>query len=343
MADSIRDALTQAFSEAEKETPEPQKESPSVTDSEVSQTPPETTASEEMREVKPAPIGAAAALPPTPGTPAEGAKGAPVAVSAPPPAVGAPNSWKAAERTFWDKVPPEAQAAIQRREREIQTVLSTTAEARKLQQNFNALVDPYIPLMKAHGVTDPIPALKTLLNVRAGLELGTKEQKAQIVAQMIHQFGVDVESLDGLLVKGPQPHAPQPQPLNPQAIPELQPLFKLAEQYKASQAKKVEQTFATIEAKPHYEDLREEMADIMEVAFNRGREMTLEQAYTAVLALHPELKPEQQAASPSDVSAAAALLAKSRKAASTVVGAPRGSPTAKPTTLREQIAAAMED
>jgi hypothetical protein len=77
-----------------------------------------------------------------------------------------------------------------------------------------------------------------LLATRAALEVGTPTQKAQLVANLIHQFGVDIASLDNFLANGPaaQPQqAPAVQPQNyfdPTQHPALQPLFSLAEQFK---------------------------------------------------------------------------------------------------------------
>jgi hypothetical protein len=241
-------------------------------------------------------------------------------------------------------VPASARAAIIRREQETQRVLSTTADARRLQSDFQQAIHPFVPLMEAHGVA-PIPAITALLEMRAALEIGSKEQKAQLVSNLVRQFGVDIEALDGFLSNshGQQPTAPAPR-IDPRGIPELAPLFSLAEQVTAAQAAKLDQQFEPIEALPHYEAVRDVMADLLESAATRGKTLTLQKAYDIAVASDPALAgTPATATTTTSTSEAAAILARSRKAASTTAGAPKTSPTAKPTDRRAQIEAAWEN
>jgi len=261
------------------------------------------------------------------------------------PVVGdkAPASWKAEEKAAWATVPASARAAIVRREQETQRVLSGSAQARKLEADFQKAIHPFTPLMEAHGIA-PIPAIESLLQMRAALEVGTKEQKAQLVSNLVRQFGVDIETLDGLLSASHGQPVAQPQPrIDPRGIPELAPLFSLAEQVTAAQAAKLEAQFEPIESLPHYEAVREMMADLLEAAATRGKSMTLQSAYNLAVQADPALAGTQPVATTTtSTSEAAAILARSRKAASTTAGAPKTSPTAKPTDRRAQIEAAFD-
>jgi hypothetical protein len=338
VADSIREALTQAFAAEDKEVPTP---APAAVAAPV---------------VEPAPAVEPAVTEPTdavigkPGV--DVGKVTPVVAPAPDKAVTAvtpavvapippPASWKAAEKVFWDKIPPEARAAVMRREQETQRALSTSADARKLQQNFAATMAPFEPLLQAYGVKDPLTAILPLMQTRAALEVGTPEQKAQLIANLVYQFGIDITKLDGYLVNGPQQQVPTPQPIDPHSIPELAPLFQIAEQFKSAQAAKVDAAIEEVSALPHFEELREEMADILDLAAQRGRSLTIKEAYDHAARL-AGVAPSVPAAATPDVSQAAAILARSRRAASSVAGAPKGSTGAKPTSLRDTIAAAME-
>lgn len=335
MADSIREALTSAFAADEKEeisTPVVAEATPEVV--------PDTSIADPAApvigsEAPPAPKPAEAAKPSTSATPPAGAT--PVATPAP---IAAPASWKAAEKAFWDKIPPEARAAVMRREQETQRVLSHSAEARKHQQSFQQAMTPYQPLFDAYGVKDPIQALIPLMQTRAALEVGNPDQKAQLVANLVHQFGIDIQKLDGFLVKGPTPQAPVQQALDPRSIPELQPLFQIAEQFKQQQETKVAAAIAEVESLPHFEELREDMADVLDRAAARGKSLTVKQAYD-VAAGALGLTPAPAVPSAANVSEAAAMLAKSRKAASSVAGAPKGAAGSKPSSLRDTIEAAM--
>lgn len=346
MADSIREALTQAFTAAEQDPTETV--TPVATTEPVVETPKTDTATAQ-------PVGDdQPVIAPSKDTPkptlAEGIKAAvepakqPVVtppVVAPQPNDKAPASWKAEEKAAWATVPATARAAIMRREQETQRVLSVSAEARKLQQDFQQIVHPFIPLMEHHGV-QPLQAITTLLHIRGALEVGDPDQKAAIMANLIKQFGVDIGKLDERLVSGKSVNIDQqPARIDPRTIPEFAPLFGLAEQVKAAQAAKLDSQFGEIEALPHYEAVRQDMADIMESFAHRGKTITLKKAYDLAVAADSELAPVTAAPAQTTVSDAAAILARSRGAASSVAGAPKTSPTAKPTDRRSQIEAAF--
>jgi hypothetical protein len=203
--------------------------------------------------------------------------------------------------------------------------------------------------MDAYGVKDPVDAIGPLLATRAALEVGTPTQKAQLVANLIHQFGVDIASLDNFLANGPAPQPQQAPPVQPQNYfdptqhPALQPLFSLAEQFKGYQQQKVEAAVAEVSSLEHFDAVREDMADVLERAHKAGRLMTMQDAYNRAVAMNPDIEPVARPPTTVTTSEAAAILAKSRKAATSVSGAPKVTPSAKPTTLREQIAAAMDE
>lgn len=331
MADSIREALTSAFAADEKE-----EVSTPVASAEVPEVVPEVSVADPAAPV----IGSEAPPAPKPaetGKPSSGTTATPSAAPAAPAPIAAPASWKAAEKAFWDKIPPEARAAVMRREQETQRVLSHSAEARKHQQSFQQAMTPYQPLFDAYGVKNPIDALIPLMQTRAALEVGNPDQKAQLVANLVHQFGIDIQKLDGFLVKGPQAQAPAPQALDPRSIPELQPLFQIAEQFKQQQSAKVDAAIAEVKSLPHFDELREDMADVLDKASSRGKTLTLKQAYD-VAAGALGLTPAPVAAA-TNASEAGRLLAQSRRAASSVAGAPKGASGAKPASLRETLEA----
>jgi hypothetical protein len=342
MADSIRAALTNAFEKADAETPVPDQPAPESPTAEVPPAPPvepKTDGVESSPDAPTAPV-VAAKEPATTDT-QKATVGAP-------PVIGAPASWKPAEKAEWDKVPESVRAAVMRRETETSRALSQSAEARKFSQRFEETIHPYRPLMDAYGVKDPVDAIGPLLATRAALEIGTPTQKAQLVANLIHQFGVDISALDNFLANGPQtpPQAPPVQPQNhfdPTQHPALQPLFSLAEQFKGYQQQKVEAAVAEVSSLEHFETVREDMADVLERAYKAGRVMTMQEAYNRAVAMNPDLEPVARPPTAVTTSEAAAILAKSRKAASSVSGAPKVTPSAKPVGIRAAIEAAMEE
>lgn len=375
MADSIRESLTKAFAAAEEPAKEPaitaspappaHQETSQTTDSKTkseadsaapsTQAAPASPPSGEPAKDKATPSGSAAdktAAPastdPKTSTPGGGAD---TSQPLPSPADQAPGSWKAAEKAEWDKIPANARAAIKRREAEASRALTQSTDARRMADEYKQVLHPFEPLIQSKGITDPLhQVIKPILQIRAALEIGSPQQKAALVANMVRDFGIDVSMLDAAIVHNTNnphaalPPAPPPAP-SLRANPELQPLFALAEQLEQRRAAAAAEQIASVESLPHFEELREDMADIMTRAAEKNRTITVKQAYDWALAQSEYATQAPVAPQPAPTvtpSEAAAILARSRKAASSVSGAPSTTPGKKPTTLREQIASAMD-
>lgn len=342
----MRDAVTAAFDKHSQETPE------------VS-TPAETQVTEVVApEAAPEKVESAAAEAPTPpvkdggekSPPAPSAPDSPNAAPTPVPTAAAPaakppRSWSAEAKAAFAQLPEPVKQDVLRREKEISQGLEQAAPARKHYESFQEVVKPFVPLFEAYGITDPLPAIKQLLTTRATLEIGTPDQKAQLLANLVHEFGIDVQALDAHLVKkGPvkpfAPARPVPRP-DYRQDPSLAPLFQLAEQFKQAQYQKAEAEVAKLESLPHFEELREDIADIVETFAAAGKSITPENAYKRALALNPDLEPAPPAVPVITKSQAAAILA-SRNAASSISGTPRTGAKPAPTDRRDQIAAAWE-
>lgn len=265
----------------------------------------------------------------------------------------APNSWKPAIREHWAKLPPEVRAEVSRRELEVQQSLSQTAQVRKFAQDFAQTIHPYSHLIRAQNST-PLQAVSNLMQTAAGLTQGNQQQKAAIVADIINNYGIDIVTLDAVLT---QKHNPQSQP-QVQAPPAwAKPIFgfmdnvqKMQEQRQQQLQQEADQAIQALEQKPFFDDVREDMADLMEAAANRGRVLSMEQAYERAITLNPDLKKivDQRALAATNrnpVSEAAATLARARKASSTVKGAPSGpkSGVGGKLTRRQQLAEAWDD
>lgn len=110
-----------------------------------------------------------------------------------------------------------------------------------------------------------------------------------------------------------------------------------------------EHAAATIEQfseKPFFDDLRDSIADVLEISAARGRELTMDQAYEYALTMNPEIKKiVDQRARAAAINKDPARVARARKAASSINGAPRGEGggTGKPKSRREMLADAFDD
>jgi hypothetical protein len=267
--------------------------------------------------------------------------------------VKAPQSWTPAEREHWGKMPAEAQRAVARRELEVQQALSRSADSRKFQDSFVRTVQPYAHLIRAQNST-PLQAVNNLMQTAAGLTTGTQPQKAAIVAEIIANYGIDIQTLDDVLSKRPTQQGQQPSAaIPPQVAAALKPIHQFmsqAEQMRQQQIQHVQSQAETVVAQyaeklEFFEDLREEMADIMEVAAARGKEMSMEQAHAMAVNLNPEIKKildqRKRAARQTDPN----KINRARRASSSIKGAPNGAGNSqgKPTSRRQALLEAWDD
>lgn len=333
MADSIREALTAAFDQAEKTDTE--SSGPAEDSTETTDAPPSTET-----------VDAA----PSTETPPEGASGGETISdkggSAPPAAPAAPEqpapaSWSNEEREAWAAVPPKARAAIQRREQEMNRALRAAAPNRQRLEAIDKSVEPYKPLLERYGVSLE-QVLPPLLATRAALEVGTPEQKATLVANLCGDFGIDLELLDSALAgryQGGQPQVRMQAPQLPDLSqnPQLAPVFALVEQFKAAQTERAQQALQAVSSDPHYEEVRFTMADLIEIAKRNGKTMDL----TTALELAKRAHGFAVAPPAPSVSDAARTLAAARNAAASVSGAPKPTPPRKPGegSLRDELEA----
>lgn len=343
---SLRETLEANFpketpAEPAKETTPPAVESPPIKE-------------EKKDELVDKPIPDAADSGDTPGASPDSKAKEPDKKDIPPPTtLEAPVSLKATERAEWAKAPKAIQEAFLRRDAEVQTALRQSAESRKLAEEFNQVVGPYMPLIRASNST-PMVAFKNLMTTAAGLTLGTPQQKAQIIRDIINNYRVDIKTLDEVLSQdiqsgGQAPAAPGTSDIEVHIQKAIAPVYQFMEsltnQQKAAQQRVQTEAERAVEVfkgkNEFFEELREDMADMMELAASRGREMTMQQAYDACVALNPTIKAavEQKRAAASNGAAQ-----KARLASMSVAGSPAGQRPKDPNanSLRDDILNAFE-
>lgn len=227
-----------------------------------------------------------------------------------------------AAREVWKDTPKAMKEAMVKREHDFATGIQRYAENAKRAEGMDRVLQPYQQYLAMNG--GPAQTINTLLQTGAGLQMGTPAQKAQTVASLIQQFGVDIQTLDTLLV-GKTPQA-KPQDAVQQAVQQaVAPYQQQMEQFRAMQAQAAQQQQGAVTQEVNefgtknefYTDVRGDMADILDMAANRGQQMTMQQAYDKACLLHPEISNIMQARSkaPTD---------NQRLAASSISGAPGG-------------------
>jgi hypothetical protein len=267
-----------------------------------------------------------------------------------------PASWKPEAREHWGQLPDNVRAEIARRESEVQRTLQETAEARKTAEAVMKTISPYEAFIRAEG-SNPIQAIDNLMATAAKLRTGTAPELAQMVAGIVQQFGVGrfgntfIEALDSALA-GQTPRVdPQQAAIDQVLNQRLAPVQQMLTQFQQMQNQ--QQSQIAMQAQSEVEnfltraefgnDVREDMADLMEAAQRRGQTLTLADAYKKACMMNDSVRSvlvQRQKAQQGQAHTQAAQRA--RSAAVSVSGsAPVGGLTPPATDVRSAIEAAI--
>lgn len=200
----------------------------------------------------------------------------------------APQSWKPALREKWKELPPEVRAEIDRREKDIQTTLQSTAQERKIASEFAEVIRPYEALLMSEGHT-PTTAVKGLLNSAYVLRTGAPEAKAKMLASFFQAYQVD-PALVGQYLAGNAPQVdPQTQALQ-QKIAQLEAQFSQVAQAPAIQQQQaIEKQIADFTSDPKNEFVGDVM-NHMAALINAGAASSLQDAYDQACYANPEIR-----------------------------------------------------
>jgi hypothetical protein len=267
--------------------------------------------------------------------------------------IRAPVSWTPSAREHWKKIPRAAQEEIAKRETEIQRGLQQASGHRKLAEEYFNTIQPFQGLMQAMGTT-PSQAISTVMGTMAQLAQGTVQTKAQVIAQVIKDYDVDIVTLDTIL-SGQQLPADPNSGLMEQLDKKLQPVTEFMSQMQGTsetQVANVQQQaadelneFFQDKANEFVEDVRQDMADYLDMAAKRGRAMTLKEAYDRACQDSPEIrKVLAQRAAALKAQPTGDELERKRRAASSVSGSPTGGGGGNENlSLHDQIAKQFEE
>lgn len=239
----------------------------------------------------------------------------------------APVGLSPAAREAWKDTPDSVRKDIAKREADYSAGIKMYADNAKRAEAMDRTLAPYQQYFAVNG--GPQQALSGLLQTGAGLQMGSPAQKAQLVAGLIQQFGVDINTLDNLLV-GNQPSAESQQghAVDQRIQQALQPYQQMMEQQRQQQQhqqqmeqQKVQsevQQFSTNPANEFYKDVAGEMANILDVYSQNNTQLTMQQAYDKACQMHPEIS--QIIASRTSAN----TVQQKRKAATSIHGSPSG-------------------
>jgi len=238
-----------------------------------------------------------------------------------------------------------------------------TAQARRIAQDFSQVANQYGSVMAAEGAQNPIQMFDTVMKTISELRMGSPGQRASRMAELIQTYGVDIATLDDALTErlgGSQGGTGGEQPgYNPQLEQmidqRMQPVNQMMQQLAAIQQQKQQagqqeaaQTVEQFAATPEGEflnDVRHDMADLIDLATRQGREMSLQDAYDKACAMHPTISGVMsQRAEQKRLAEAGQGLAQKKAAGSSLK--PRNLAGGKPETsgnLYDDLSAAWDD
>jgi hypothetical protein len=251
-------------------------------------------------------------------------------------AIRAPASWSPAAKATFDKLPPEVQQAVAKREQEIDHGLRRKSEEVKRYEPLEQLIAPRRALWAAQGM-DEASAIKTLLAAQDLLERDPK-QGLEFLAR---SYGVNIANLSAQ-PQG-QPYQAQPAPdSHPEIAALKQQLQVLQSQVQTAQTAPIVSQIEAFQNDPanlYFENVRDDMA----VLLHNGKASDLKEAYDMACWMRPDIRPFLQTVQAPAVPVQEKV-AQAKRAAVSVTGSPGQSRIPKSNgTIEDDIRAAFEE
>lgn len=278
-------------------------------------------------------------------------------------AMARPTTWKKEYLPIWDKLttgeqlsPEEAlklaEYSNQRESEYKKGVSAYKAEA----DNARALreaIDPFIPELQANGI-HPAAWINNLGRAHQVLAKGTQEQKQQMFQQLARDYGVQLNQEygnQGYEQQYQQPNDPYTQQLMNQLQAMNQEVSTIKSRYEQEENARlmgeINRVSSNVEKFPHFESVREQMAQLLE----RGLANDLESAYAKAVRLNDDVWAQEQErllSSAVKQQSSAQQVAKAKSAAVSVRSVtPKGTATSGDTKdrrsmLAEQLGTALD-
>lgn len=265
----------------------------------------------------------------------------------------APASWRPEVREHWAQLPETVRAEVARREVEVQRTLQETSQARQYAESISKAFAPYEAYIKAEGAT-PLQVIDNLMGTAVRLRTATGPELAGLMAQMVNQYGTGrfggqfIELLDNALAGNSPKTDPGQAQLQQVIQQQLAPVQQFMQQFQqaqaAQQAQVAQQAASEVEqflSKTEFgNDVREEMADLLEVAQRRGQQLSLVDAYKQACMLNPSVRQVVMQRTTSRQAQNQTSVAQKAKAAA--VSVPSSGPSMAPRQQSDDIRSAIE-
>ena len=249
-------------------------------------------------------------------------------------AIRAPASWSPAAKATFDKLPPEVQQAVAKREQEIDHGLRRKSEEVKRYEPLEQVLAPRRAQWAAQGM-DEVHAVKTLLAAQDLLE----KNPMQGLEFLARSYGVNLNTAQ------PQGQPYQAQPArdsHPEIAALKQQLQVLQSQVQTAQTAPIVSQIDAFQNDPanlYFENVRDDMA----VLLHNGKASDLKEAYEMACWMRPDIRPFLQTAQAPAVPVQDKA-AQARRAAVSVTGSPGQSRIPKSNgSIEDDIRAAFEE
>lgn len=248
----------------------------------------------------------------------------------------APQSWSATDRALWDKIPPDVQAVIARREEESHKGITALGQDAALGKKINDVMNPYMPMIRAEG-GDAVGAVRDLLQTAYVLRTASAEQKVGLFRQLAGQFGVDLAAA----AQGVQQESPEVQSLR-QELAQLRGHVVTNQQQQhqqvQGQAQAIIDAFAADPKNEFYDQVKTPMGHLLV----SGQASTMQEAYDSACWAHPDVRSTILSRQQADAEAKRAAEAKAkadakRRAAGSISGSPGSHVSTSTTTANQNL------
>jgi hypothetical protein len=230
-----------------------------------------------------------------------------------------------------------------------------TAQARRVAGEFTGVANRYGSVMAAEGVNNPVQMFDSVMQTVSELRMGTGQQKANRMAELIQNYGIDIQALDDALtgqISG-EPQAQGGNPdleamLNERMAPVNDMMQQLAgmqqQKQQASQDAAVQEVNTFAQSAEFLNDVRHDVADLIDMATRQGREMSLEEAYNKACSMNPQISQVlDQRAQQEKLMGNQQGIAGKRNAGSSLRPGNAGGNIKSPQTLHDSISAAWDE
>jgi hypothetical protein len=249
-------------------------------------------------------------------------------------AIRAPASWSPAAKATFDKLPPEVQQAVAKREQEIDHGLRRKSEEVKRYEPLEQVLAPRRAQWAAQGM-DEVHAVKTLLAAQDLLE----KNPMQGLEFLARSYGVNLNTAQ------PQGQPYQAQPArdsHPEIAALKQQLQVLQSQVQTAQTAPIVSQIDAFQNDPanlYFENVRDDMA----VLLHNGKASDLKEAYEMACWMRPDIRPFLQTAQ-APAAPVQDKAAQARRAAVSVTGSPGQTRIPKSNgSIEDDIRAAFEE